>query len=266
MTLIAATELLEGHSQAAFNQMVLRLELEEQIPPDTRISVQKKCAQLGRIVVRHATMPLETLEGRTLLGKAVVQEAVAIARRESRWRQQIRFMQALARDGYSLIWDADGTAELVPAFPVELAKETGDELHQLLAEHGFGTARNHLDQALRAHGRGDWAAANAQFRTFLEALLSDIAAALEPSSSNARTPENKRALLARVDFLSMERNEWTEDGKNFLNGLTKLLSTEGSHQGLSDSEHSTFRLHLVLVTGRTLLRRLADRRNVDRSP
>ena len=52
------------------------------------------------------------------------------------------------------------------------------------------------------------------------------------------------------------RNEWTQDGKNYINGLFKMLHTEGSHPGLSDEDHCTFRLHLVLVTTRTFLRRL----------
>ena len=38
-TLIAAVELLEGHSQARFNQMVLRLGLEDEIDSGTTVSV-----------------------------------------------------------------------------------------------------------------------------------------------------------------------------------------------------------------------------------
>ncbi len=34
---------------------------------------------------------------------------------------------------------------------------------------------------------------------------------------------------------------------------------QGAHPGLSDEEDSTFRLHLVLLTGRTLLKRLEAR-------
>jgi hypothetical protein len=42
-TLSAAVELLEQHSQARFNQVVLRLGLEDEIPSDTGVSVAKKC-------------------------------------------------------------------------------------------------------------------------------------------------------------------------------------------------------------------------------
>lgn len=87
----------------------------------------------------------------------------------------------------------------------------------------------------------------------LEISLIDL---LKGQSSSA---ENCRALLAERGFLSKDRNEWTADGKNFLNGLFKMLHTDGSHPGLSDEDHSTFRLHLALITGRALLRRLSNR-------
>jgi hypothetical protein len=63
-------------------------------------------------------------------------------------------------------------------------------------------------------------------------------------------------LLADAGFLAKGRNEWTNDGKSYIHGLFKMLHTHGSHPGLSDEDHSTFRLHVVLVTARTFLRRL----------
>jgi hypothetical protein len=236
--------------------MVVRLELEQEIPANTGVSVQKKCATLARIVTSHPDTPLDTLEGCASLGEAVVREAVAIVRPESRWEPQAKFVQALAKDGYSLTWNADGGAVLTPALPIELGAETDDEVHQLLTAYGFETSRGHLDQALNAHVRGDWAAANAQLRTFMEGLLDDIAGTWRPTEATGLTSENRRALLSRTGFFSTERKEWTGDGKNYVNGLFKMLHTEGSHTGLSDVEHSTFRLHLVLVTARTFLRRL----------
>ena len=72
------------------------------------------------------------------------------------------------------------------------------------------------------------------------------------------TSENRRAMLAdaSVGFLAPDRGEWTADGKNYVNGLFKMLHTHGSHPSLSDEDHCTFRLHVVLVTARTFLRRL----------
>ncbi|RUV82277.1 hypothetical protein EOA46_30925 [Mesorhizobium sp. M1A.F.Ca.IN.022.05.2.1] len=93
----------------------------------------------------------------------------------------------------------------------------------------------------------------------MEGLFDDIARQIDPAgAARAQTAENRRALLAsdEVGFLSIKRNEWTPDGKNFLKGLMKMLHTEGSHPGLSDEDQCTFRLHIALVTARMFLRRL----------
>ncbi len=112
-----ATEVLEGHSQAAFNQMVVRLELEHEIPANTGLSVQKKCTALARIVTGQPDAQLDTLEGCMSLGEAVVREAIAVVRQESRWTPEAKFVQALAKDGYSLVWNADGEAVLTRIIP-----------------------------------------------------------------------------------------------------------------------------------------------------
>ena len=129
-------------------------------------------------------------------------------------------------------------------------------MHELLKHFGFSGWLGHLGQGIEAHARGDWAAANAQFRTFLEGLFDAIAFHEGADKSAQPTSENRRAWLAKLGYLAENRNEWTQDGKSFIHGLFKMLHTDGSHPGLSDEDHSTFRLHIVLVIARTFLRRL----------
>ena len=260
-TLIAAVELLEGHSQARFNQMILRLGLEDEIGSGTALSVAKKCALLGRIVVQRADQVLDTLDGAMTLGEAVVREAVQLLCSEPRLPCEVAFGRGVARDGYVVEFDnCSRNPWLRAALPDEVQlPETDDEVHQLLKIFGFTTPLGHLNQAVEAHTRGDWAACNSQLRTFLESLFDDIARKVRPQEAAQRpSSENRRALLAdpNVGFLAADRNEWTADGKNYINGLFKMLHTEGSHPGLSDEDHSTFRLHLVLITARTFMRRL----------
>jgi hypothetical protein len=258
-TLIAAVELIEGHSQARFNQMVLRLGLEDEIGSGTAVSVAKKCDMLGRIVVQRSDQILDTLDGNMTLGEAVVREAVQLLSAEPSLLREIAFGRGLARDGYIVgIDDYGRNPKLRAALPGEIQlPETDDEVHQLLKSLQFMTPLGHLNQAVEAHTRGDWAACNSQLRTFLESLLDDVARNIRPQEAAQRpTSENRRALLADAGFLAVERSEWTVDGKNYINGLFKMLHTEGSHPGLSDEDHSTFRLHIVLVTARTFLRRL----------
>ena len=134
-----------------------------------------------------------------------------------------------------------------------------DEVHVLLNRYNLGTPLGHLDQAITAHTRCDWAAANGQSRSFLESLLDEAAYMLVPNPPRAPNQgEARREALPNLQspFLSADLNEWGNQGKNLVNGVFKRLHPQGAHPGLSDEEDSTFRLHLVLLLGRLLLRRL----------
>lgn len=261
-TIVSAIEFLgKKLSHSKLDQLLLRLELENEKPSDNELNLEARSAALARCVINRATDVIDTVEGRATLAEAVVREAVNVTTSQEAIVEQQRFLRGLARDGYVVSWNPE-TRETVlrAALPPEAnLPGADDEVHQLLRQFDFDSSLSHLDQAIEGHTRGDWASANAQVRTFLESLLNDIAQNLYPDeASNQATNENRRSLLANNGFLSKDRNEWTNDGKNFLNGLFKMLHTEGSHPGLSDEDHSTFRLHLALITGRTLLRRLKD--------
>lgn len=263
-TVTAAVALLDARmSQAKFDHLVLRLGLENHIPSDASVSVSKKAAQLGRFVLTSGTLEVQTIDGTVTLAEAAVREAVAVTMRsESPGLEQERLVRALALDGFAIEWGDDSRTPplLRAALPgnVDLPA-TDDEVHQLLKHFGFNTALGHLDQSIDAHTRGDWAAANSQTRTFIESLFEQIAHHINPvAAAAAGSSESRRAWLAEKEFLSKQRNEWTSDGKNYINGLFKMLHTEGSHPGLSDEDRSTFRLHIAVVTARTFLRRLRN--------
>ncbi|MBB4846016.1 hypothetical protein HNP55_004570 [Paucibacter oligotrophus] len=263
-TILAAVVMLDvGLSQAKFDHLVLWLSLERHIPSDSSISVSKKAAQLGRLILTRGSDEVQTLDGTVTLTEAAVRQAVALmVNVDSPRTEQARLVRALALDGFVVEWrdEAPNAPVLRAALPAEVdLPAADDEVHRLLKEFAFQTALGHLDQAIEAHTRGDWAAANSQTRTFLESLFEHIAHKIDPAEAAARgSSENRRAWLAEREFLSKPRNEWTNDGKNYLNGLFKMLHTEGSHPGLSDEDRSTFRLHLVLITARTFLRRLKN--------
>lgn len=259
-TIVAAAEFLgEMLTQAKFDQLVVRLGLDDEIPQGQVKSVAAKSASLARIVSQCATRIVSTLDGPMTLAEAAVREAVGMTVPQYAKVEQERFLRGLALDGYVVSWNEDSRTPLLwAALPGEVdLPATDDEVHQLLKQFKFTVSLGHLDQAIAAHARGDWAAANSQTRTFMEGLLSDIASYIDPQEAAAlASSESSRAWLVARGFLSSSRNEWTNDGKNYLNGLFKMLHTDGSHPGLSDEDHSTFRLHLGLITGRTLLRRL----------
>ena len=263
-TVVAATELLEQHTQARFNQMVVRLALEDEVSQDTTVSVGKKIAVLSRVVVARADQVLQTVDGPVTLAEALVREAAQLAQPVSTDALHTDFLRGLARDGFVLVPAASSAqrASIRAALPGEIQlPATDDEVHHLLKQFGFATPLGHLDQAIDAHTRGDWAACNGQLRAFMEGLFDDISRHIDsPQAPRLPTAENRRGMLGTIGFLDASSNEWSGDGKNYVNGLFKMLHTQGAHPGLSDQDHSTFRLHVVLVTAGMYLRRLTRQR------
>ena len=262
-TLLAASVLLERMTQAKFDQMVQRLGLNSVIPIGEVLSVPKKVVQLSHQVLLNPTQQVLTRDGVVSLGEALVREAVALMSDGARDPSQEEFRRSLARDGFVVSWDAGECGQGSPpwlraSLPVSInMPNSDDELHALLKRYGMQMATAHLDQAIDCHTRGDWAAANAQFRTFMEQLINNITSiGFASLDTPSLTMNNRVQLLGRQGFFSLARGEWTEDGKGFIQGLLKMLHSDGSHPGLSDEEHSTYKLHLTLITARTLLRRL----------
>lgn len=175
---------------------------------------------------------------------------------EAAMAQRDVLLRSIERDGFIIAENGILRRTLPEVIDLPAAD---DEVHVLLDRHHLATPKGHLDQAIRAHSEGNWAAASSQFRTFLESLFDEIALRVDPGNAPAtKTGETRRQLLANLPtpFLSRDLNEWSDDGKNFVNGTFKRLHPQGSHPGLSDEEDSTFRLHLVLLTSRLFLRRL----------
>jgi hypothetical protein len=148
--------------------------------------------------------------------------------------------RALQLDGFVISGN-----RLRRALPVDAGLPAAEsEVDRLLTKHGFAVPKGHLDQAIDAHVRANWASANGQFRPFFEGLLDAIAEKLVPSEG-----DSLRRLL-QVGFIQRDLNE-----RDFVQGLMKRLHPKGSHPGLSGEEDSTFRFHLVLLTARLLLTR-----------
>lgn len=160
------------------------------------------------------------------------------------------FRRTLRQDGFDF---TDGS--LRPTLPKDIGKPgIESELMRLLEVHEFSTAKGHLDQTFDAHKDGNWASANGQLRTFIEAFFDEIADKLDPSAHTHPGPA-RRAKLAKLGFFNSSLNEWDDHGKGFINGLIKRLHPEGPHPGLSSEDDSTFRMHIVLLTAMLFLRR-----------
>jgi hypothetical protein len=162
--------------------------------------------------------------------------------------------RGLERDGFT----AEG-GQLRRALPAAVdLPSADDEVHALLNQYGFAVPRGHLDQGIAAHARGDWAAANAQFRPFIESLFDSIAEHLASGAALPPAGNQRRTWLANRNppFFLGNLNEWDGQGRGFIEAFFRRLHPAGAHPGLSDEDDSTFRLHLVLLVARNLLRRI----------
>ncbi|PZQ94678.1 MAG: hypothetical protein DI533_21745 [Cereibacter sphaeroides] len=201
--------------------------------------------------------------GEMSIEEAVIQKALSFMPRKGSaapWvpeaqpsASQVRLVHLLNQDGFAVT-----DRVLTPSLPSDIdLPGVQSELFRLLDKHHFLTPKSHLEQALENHARGNWSSSNGQLRNFIEGLLDEIAVRISPSAADIRPGNDRRAHLAVGDepFLSSALGEWSGDGKNFVNGLMKRLHPAGAHPGLSDEEDSSFRLHVVLLTGNLFLKR-----------
>ncbi len=153
-TIVAAVEFLgEVLTQAKFDQLLVRLGLDNEISQGPSMSVIAKSAALARIVNQRATQIVSTLDGTVTLAEATVREAVGSTVPHDTKAEQERFLRELALDGYIVSWDDDARTPLLrAALPDEVdLPAADDEVHQLLRQFGFIVPLGHLDQAIDAH-------------------------------------------------------------------------------------------------------------------
>ena len=243
------------HTHARVDDLIMRLGAESVVPLGKGEGLYRaeKANKLKQYLIEN---PAARTPDDEFMIDAVVREAASMPSSIS----NERFSRALEMDGFTLVCDdEEGKVEFRRMLPdVADLPQARDEVHALLDELGMSDAKEHLDQAIDNHARGQWAAANGELRKVLEYVLDEVAARLHPGIV-LETPKGhaRRQLLANREpkFLLQEIGEWSGDGKNFVNGVFKRLHPQGGHPGLSDEEDCTFRLHLVLVVARLFLRR-----------
>jgi len=267
-TILAATDIIGRNTHAEIDRLFLEHGLEN-IDSLRGGSKQNRTNELAKYLIAH---PDRTEEDGSNLTDEIVRGTVSDSIEYSKissWGDTSDFdyskfqqsypelVRGLERDGFAV---RDGT--LKRTLPKELdLPQTDDEVHNLLRSHSLTTPAGHLDQAIDAHSRGQWAAANSQIRTFMESLLDEIAAKLIKAKQLGSPGHDRRVQLAQLQppFLINELNEWTGNGKGFVEGFYRRLHPQGSHPGLSDQDDATFRLHLTLIVARLLLKRLDER-------
>jgi hypothetical protein len=260
ITITEAVGSLEYLSHAEIDRLLLKFGLEEVAPK----RFGSKVSRLNMLIKYLIDNPDAKGPFGANLTLEIIEEVITARPYDSSFglsarsieEQLPKLVNSLKRDGYCVV-----NNQLKTMLPqsIQLA-EKEDELNSLLEKLGFGTAKGHLEQAISAHTRGDWASANAQLRSFIESLFDSIAAELVVNKETLPKPgHQRRELLAKLSppFLAPALNEWEIGDKGgFLQGVWRRLHPQGSHPGLSDEEDSTFRLHLVILAASHYLKRL----------
>ncbi len=133
-------------TQAKFDQVIVRLELDNDIALASPKSVTAKSALLAQAITRRAAQIVTTVNGRMTLAEAAVRIAVEISVPAYGRPEQASFLRGLALDGYVVSWDEVSRAPLLrAALPEEVDMPvTDDEVHQLLKHFNFIVAMGHL--------------------------------------------------------------------------------------------------------------------------
>ncbi|WP_293648875.1 hypothetical protein [Pantoea septica] len=221
-----------------FSDFIVRFELSEDIGG---VSIAKKQSALVNFLIKNpeakgpdnASLAIEIIE------YIINKNRKYYSRSANSLMQELE--NALKKDGYELT-ETSVRKALPEEIPVD---KTENKLIEILNKHGFSTAKGHYIQAIASHGRGDWAASNAQLRTFTEDFFDQVHKKLQ--AGNGANSHQRRQELANAGLFRAEFNEFTGNGTGFVEGFWKRLHPEGSHPGLSEEPDATFRLHLVLV-------------------
>ncbi|MBU2649212.1 hypothetical protein KKI24_31175 [bacterium] len=245
-TIIKLVNAYNFQTHADVEKFALEFALENEI---TGSYIKEKEAAIMRYLIQN---PDSIAPSGTPLVQAILEHLVSrfIGFSDpSEWFPEL--VNSLDHDGYIL--DQKGLRRKLPD-QLPIASQE-NELIEILERYEFIVAKGHYEQSVAAHARGDWAAANAQLRSFVEELFDRIAEEIVPGSYNSS--HERRVALAKAGFLKPDLNEWNDDGRGFFQGLWRRLHPQGSHPGLSEKDDCTFRLHMVIVTMHYIARRFA---------
>lgn len=268
MTVMAALQVLaEFNSHSDLDS----LEVEWGIAGKCRTtSKSAHIADLGRIALDDNPEVL-TPNGKIRMNRALIEKALEAPPSVISGNTWKKMLAGLRFDGFEVCeetikahypWgDSKSIYVLRRMIPNDIPeldfREAENEIIHLLNTHRMVVPEGHLKQAISAFSRGDWAASNAQLRTFYESYLDEIADSL--GCDKTKNSKDKRDYLGQLNppFLYEYLNEWNANMQKpqYIQGLMSRMHPQGSHAGLSEEDDATFRLQIALITARLLLRR-----------
>lgn len=158
-TIVKLVDALNFQTHSEVEKFALQFGLEDVIKGSY---IKEKEASLMRFFIKD---PRATAPDGAPLVQVVIEHLVSKFGASSEPSELFpELVNSLDRDGYAL--DKNGLRVNLPTQVPIIAEE--NELIELLNRFGYSVAKGHYEQAVSAHSRGDWAAANSQLRNFVE--------------------------------------------------------------------------------------------------
>lgn len=277
MTIVAALNVIEdAYTHSDFDVLAVEWGIDDRVAGSSKAA---RVAMFAKIALDE-DIQVHTEIGVISMARAlmhIAMEASPYTRRQPAWQ---KLKAGLKLDGFEIelpqppdpkfSWMRDETppepAKIVRMLPSEIpglgSGEAKNEVSALLTKHDFSVPMGHLEQAVTAFQRGDWASSNAGLRSFFEGYLSEIAKRLGcPDTSKFGVVLHFLGGVATPPFFISGYNEWISDNNKhqYVQGLMTRMHPHGSHPGLSEEEDATFRMQAMLITARLFLRRYDQR-------
>ena len=226
-------------------------------------SKSERCLNIVKYIEKH-TDELGPLGGN--LSYEIVEEIINLALLKGEYDYELaefksckNLRRLLLKDGFD-IDQGFLTRNNSDMFTIEYDQNL---LELLLNKYDFKIAKGHYEQSISTFTRGEWAACNAQLRSYVEEIFIKIAEEITGKNYDEKSYQ-ARIDLSKCDppIFIREYNEWLDNGQGFFETFWKRLNPEGSHPGLSEESDSLFRLQLVELVTLELMKRLDKRSNL----
>lgn len=169
-------------------------------------------------------------------------------------------------DGYDIDFE---NGKLTRNLPAEIeAERKEDFITVFLEKYKFIQTKGHLQQAKGSFLGNNYAALNSQLRAYTESLLIEMAVHIknqETSNTDIANiiPTNATTAMqvlikAQNPILDSSLNEWSGDGKGYIQAFWARLHPQGCHPGLPDIDEVSYRYQLVLLNTYMLAKRFEN--------
>lgn len=168
-----------------------------------------------------------------------------------------RLREAVRSDGFDLRvqHSSDGRPAVVRVLPLDepeapLSKQI-TALEEQFTELGLTVALNHYRQAVKSFVGQDFEAANSQLRTMFEAVITHFAVGVGFTQTKAGEGGNA------INYLITNGHLPERDGGGFVQGLWRIVQTNGPHPGTTTAGEVHFRMLTLTGAARYLIDRFS---------